>query len=1029
MSSRGDHGQLRGQQQNKRRRGAKKGPRKAANPSAEFNAILQESKDAYFRNDLDRALKLVEQAISVNPEIFPAHLLKSTIHRAQGDLEQAALALYLGAHSFPRDPAIWQRAIDAFYELAEESEGEERQKYLRRLNICYKRLLMINPKNYELRLKRAIVLKDSGHIAQALTQLNGILQELPHNVGVLEQMALIYLDLKQYSRIIQLYEECISHNQALPQNSRSFAFEDILIFVDLIAKTGQITQAIQRLKSLTRWLLGRESEEYWDKVQDDDREWDAEDLPRRQQVDEFRHSRFPLETYGYGLPLELRVKLGSLRFKLEGASSHEALAHFEWLEPEDRQKDAKVYQFGGLFRNVAELLKNARRYKEALRFFQPLLDSQSFSDAEFWYSTGLCSLRCDNQTQAIDCFEACKAADAKHIEARVELGGIYSEAGETEKARLNATEAIYLGRQAILKPHRRRYERAEDRWRREEAENKLKEAHQLQIGRILTVPNRRRRPSTLAMRPVAPIWRKGDGAKAQQQARTLYSSNILGPDDPVQSIELAELGYELGDEPQSEGRRKTPRDPDDIERERVKQQERVQNLYKMLLSFQPAMRVGDLDARNAWLDAAETLTRWFRTNRNFYPPDSREMNYERFQEVDRENVLKSKYLHDESLVEDNGNEPPKSSTQSTLPTDHCGISLSKWLDIFLEFALVLASMGEAQKTLCYKMLDAATGCIIWYRSKEAMLQIHICYLSCSLRLNDSETMTRVVARWFMREFQFVTDTYRLFNALNLLYRFPNASRNIQMKSANFRTGPSQKFLLRQIQSLDRSLPEDYGANSPHGPVPKFMRTVTGGKVADDTSKRQGDDEAISTQSPQEMDVCLLVLYGHILYAAGSFTNALNYFFRAYGLDSKNPMILFSIALAYCHQNTKRQSEDRHGFIIQGLSFFEKYKEARLESVNDQTLAVKRLIKTEIQFNEARLWDLMGLSNLATQGYKRVLDSSGDMEHTGSSNIAIANGDASENFSREAAYALQTIYALSGDVHTARQITEKWLVIE
>lgn len=1010
------------------RPGVKRGPRKAADPSPEFREILQESKNSYFQGNYDEALRLVEQAISINPEIFSAHLLKSTIHKARGESDQAALALYLGAHSFPRDPEIWRRTIEAFNELADSSEGPDRQKYLRRINACYQRLIAIDPHDYEAKLKRAMCLKDSGFKAKALTQLNEMLQNLPHNLGVLEQMAIIYIELKQYSRIIQLYEDCIEYNETVPPGKRSFSFEDTLIFADLLAKDGQVEEAIKRLKSLSRWLLGREVEIYWDDVQEDDREWDAEDYPRRQQVADFDPARFPVETYGYGLPLELRTLLGSLRFQLEGPAGREAFLHFEWLEPDDRQEGAKIYQYSSLFRTVGETYKNARLHKEALRFYQPLVDLQCFTDADFYYSAGVCSLRCAQRTQAADCFEACKAADTNHIEARVELAGIYNETGDSEKGQSNATEAIYLGRQAILKPHRRRYERAEDRLRREEEEKRLKEIHNLRIGNISRVPNKRRNANTLAMRPIAPIWNRGEGLRSQRGDASLTFGPLAGPDDPLPSVEQSESRNELASDFHPDDRKRTERDPDVV----AQQQEQVQNMLKVMLSFQPDMRAGDLEARNAWLDAAEALTQFFRRNPAFYPSSLKNFPQAKPWE-DRERILASGLLYDDSLVDiDEDSRPSASSSHNNVPTSYFGITFSQWLDIFLEFALVLSSMGEARKALCYKLLDAAIGCVIWWRSREAMLQIYVCYMSCSLRLNDSETMTRIVARWFIREYQFVTDTYRLFNALNLLYRFPNTRRDLQMKSADFRTGPSQKFFLRQVKMIDYNLPSDYGTLSEPGPVPPFMRKTKAGRTRGEISKEEGDEDDILAQDPEEMDIALLVLFGHILYAAGSFTNALNYFFRAYSLNAEHPMTLFSIALAYCHNQTKRQNEDRHGNIIQGLSFFQKYKESRLNSVIDQPSTVRKAVRMEVEFNEARLWEMMGLNHLAVQGYNKLLSSSESydrLDNGGDSRRETINKEESGNFSMEAAYALQTIYALNGDAYTARQITEKWLVID
>lgn len=121
----------------------------------------------------------------------------------------------------------------------------------------------------------------------------------------------------------------------------------------------------------------------------------------------------------------------------------------------------------------------------------------------------------------------------------------------------------------------------------------------------------------------------------------------------------------------------------------------------------------------------------------------------------------------------------------------------------------------------------------------------------------------------------------------------------------------------------------------------------------------------------------------------------------------------------------------------------------------------------MEFNFARVWHTLGLAHLAVEGYHRVLALGEQIqqeeaqkqqrrlmdkqeENIDNNNIgASAEADDTmmdidieqksrsgkeqpsffaEDFTREAAMALQTIYALSGDLVTAKDITEKYLVI-
>lgn len=299
------------------------------------------------------------------------------------------------------------------------------------------------------------------------------------------------------------------------------------------------------------------------------------------------------------------------------------------------------------------------------------------------------------------------------------------------------------------------------------------------------------------------------------------------------------------------------------------------------------------------------------------------------------------------------------------------------------------------------------------------------YVACALRAHDEETLLDQ-ARWFIKEYQFVTDTYRLFSMLSHLSGDP--------RNSLFNSSPSMKFMLRQIKAMDFTLPE---FNEPPRPV---RQTIWKERASLTTKDEQGHPIPA-----EDLDIALLVLYGHILYSGGSYYPALNYFFRAYALDNQNPAVLLSIALSYINTSFKRQSDNRHFLIMQGLSFMHEYRRVREKP---GALLVE---KQEMEYNFARVWHGLGLSNLAIEGYEKVLKIGEQIQQqhekilTGTSKAKakadgtdVVMGDAGhpsetsarfvEDFSREAAYALQTLYVLGGDVKAAQALTESYLVI-
>lgn len=230
-------------------------------------------------------------------------------------------------------------------------------------------------------------------------------------------------------------------------------------------------------------------------------------------------------------------------------------------------------------------------------------------------------------------------------------------------------------------------------------------------------------------------------------------------------------------------------------------------------------------------------------------------------------------------------------------------------------------------------------------------------------------------------------------------------------------------MLRQIKAIDYTLPA-----SPTRPSPI---TRTRSSIYQERATLTTKDEQGNPIGAEEMDVSLLVLYGHILYAGTSFTNALNYFFRAYALDPENAAVLLSIALCYIHHSLKRQSDNRHYLIMQGLSFMEEYR--RVRGRDDGSVLLQE--RQEMEFNFARVWHMLGIAHLAIKGYQRCLEISEEIQREREEKEKKDGGEKEdvgsgwvEDFGKEAAYALQVLYGVSGEVVLAKRITERWLVI-
>lgn len=120
------------------------------------------------------------------------------------------------------------------------------------------------------------------------------------------------------------------------------------------------------------------------------------------------------------------------------------------------------------------------------------------------------------------------------------------------------------------------------------------------------------------------------------------------------------------------------------------------------------------------------------------------------------------------------------------------------------------------------------------------------------------------------------------------------------------------------------------------------------------------------------------------------------------------MIKLSIGLGYVHYGLKRQAENRQFHIMQGLTFLLDYYETRRASQHVEE-------RQEASYNVARAYHMLGLSHLALPYYVEVLDDA-------------QSATEQEDLAIDAAFNLQTIYSMGGNMKMTQHITDTWLTI-
>jgi general transcription factor 3C polypeptide 3 (transcription factor C subunit 4) len=299
-----------------------KGPRKAAEPTGDIKLRLSKANEAFISGNYNDARIIVLEVIRINAETYEAWTILSAIFQELGQINDALMALIYASHLRPKDVNAWLRCA----QFAQEETGENWQNYLPTANFCYSAALRADVKCVEARLGKARIYLERNKPALAVTEYKYILKLRPHDLEIVGPLAAAYVDNNEIEKAKELYKETLAYIRS-PQNEdeQEVTWNHINAYVTLYECLGEYSTALAELKSLSRWLLGRESDEFWDEVTDDDREWDV-DSSRRVEVPDFDIDRFPQSSYGEGLPLELRVRMGMARLSL--GYTDEALVRF-----------------------------------------------------------------------------------------------------------------------------------------------------------------------------------------------------------------------------------------------------------------------------------------------------------------------------------------------------------------------------------------------------------------------------------------------------------------------------------------------------------------------------------------------------------------------------------------------------------------------------------------------------------------------------------------------------------------------------
>lgn len=1005
-------------------RGRPRGDR-AIDPGREFKKYQTEATQAWMDGDLEAALESARLAVQANPEVFAAHSLLSEILVKMDRKQDALAALMSGAHT-KRDPTLWNEVAQRTLDLAgDECTDLHREQALFAYSNALGYSLQDVNNNYIARTGKRDMCVELGNYKEARLNSKGMLRMRPDDWDNIRRYAELCAETEdpfEYQRAKEAYDTAFnmcSEKESLGDSAEQWSHANVYLeLMDRLApaernvnsadQARNAAEAIYVLRRLARWFLGRKEELFWDECRDDDREFDS-DHDRRAFVGEFQQGRASRDKaqYGDGLPLELRAKLGLFRIKM-GTSHHtEGLKHLDHL----LQASAEVEHLYDIFLHVADTLRAYRLWTPALDFYEAITEALEIKDVAFSMSVAQCYVESEQHDDAEDTYKSVIQNDKANVPARVELAKMYERTGRKDLAIPLIKDVIKLGRKDLIR-----------------RENLLPRNHPRPVKQKTQKPDKRsamsppQRPSQPTVQDAARQTHQQTALAAGERPAMLY----IAP-KPDARLSEAHVQYPTpapSTEPPSQPSLGTPppttlnaqqRHTNRLEnrlRRMQGQEHSVEAHHRVVEDLWSAVEEGeDEEAAKVWMHSAGIMVNAFRHMDVFYPlqtnhdrtRNSKFVGYVRGKGHRNELDAAHQTVHaildrlrdggedGEEIYEGSGS----SSLDPSVPRDLHGILFTEWHRIFVDLALVYARFADQAR--CYDLL------------KEGLFRANVfaydpmlnntsfaAALCCGLMFNDSAFVADVARKYI------TVGDYRAGMSYQLLASVNRLCYGADCNSTN--SGSTQKFVSRMVRTLDHMLlPED---------VRNTIECSGQNKILNKRLEKLGGGIA-------ELDAGLLMLYGNLLVMSthvGSIS-ALSCYLRALALQPDSFSVNLSVGVTYIQRAMKRQTENRQYGIQQGLSFLHRYYELRTASGIASHLQ-------EAEYNMAKTWHMLGLTHLAVPGYEKVLGLSGKVRAEES-----ANGEAEvEDFAREAAFALQQMFALAGNNEAVTAITEQWLVI-
>lgn len=408
----------------RRRKGKGRGADGDKELSPEVEMLIAKANEAFIDNDLDAVVEYAEHAIRLDFNAKKGYALLAAVYQDKGDPERVLKARVAMLHLEKKNKDGWIEVAALSHSLG----------YLQQAIEFYGRACLLDDKDYVTRLTRAALYMESHQDNKAYDLLRrvrkqyfSVIEDEDVKSRVIFNMATCLTLLGRTSEAIVMYEDILKKNlqpNIYGEYDVQFDFLSLNVLAELYYNQKAYSKAVKTIKNVTRWLLGRYEESWWEDMKDDS-EYDE----RRLSIKRAEKSMYFNDESRYSLPIDLRVRL--LLCRLQQYEFDEARIHLSILLTMDATALSDLYTL------VGTALENVNLWKEALSIFQAL-DAGS-GGGELLEGNDLHIARClcelGNTSEAEELYKYILQQDQNNIEVMVALAEIYGSTNRNNEAK------------------------------------------------------------------------------------------------------------------------------------------------------------------------------------------------------------------------------------------------------------------------------------------------------------------------------------------------------------------------------------------------------------------------------------------------------------------------------------------------------------------------------------------------------------------------------------------------------------------